>query len=69
MCVSCAWCCRTYEVTGAAKALRGMWPLVFSKDEAVRDSVLDSWNILHLHSRTPKEQVGKTCRRDGSLLD
>jgi hypothetical protein len=45
-------------VTGAAKALRGMWPLVFSKTEAVRDSVLDSWNILHLHGKTHKQQVG-----------
>jgi hypothetical protein len=50
-------CCRSYEVTGAAQALRGMWPLVFSKVEAVRESVLDSWNILHLHDKTAKEQV------------
>jgi len=50
-------CRRTYEVTGAAKALRGMWPLVFSKVEAVREAVLDSWKILHLHNRTNKEQV------------
>lgn len=34
-----------------------MWPLVFSKVEAVRESVLDSWNILHLHDKTAKEQV------------
>lgn len=44
-------------MTGAAKALRGMWPLVFSKVEAVRDAVLDSWNILHLRSRSPRDQV------------
>jgi hypothetical protein len=50
--------CRTYEVTGAAKALRGMWPLVFSKGDDVKGAVLDSWHILHLHNRTPKEQVG-----------
>ena len=53
---------RTFEVAGAAKALRGMWPLVFSKTEAVKEAVLDSWNILHLHSKTLKEQVG-TARR------
>lgn len=55
-CCRCC-CCRSYEVTGAAQALRGMWPLVFSKVEAVRESVLDSWNILHLHDKTAKEQV------------
>lgn len=49
---------RTYEVTGAAQALRGMWPLVFSKTEGVKDTVLDSWHILHLHNKNPKEQVG-----------
>jgi hypothetical protein len=53
---------RTFEVAGAAKALRGMWPLVFSKTEAVKEAVLDSWNILHLHSKTPKEQVGAARR-------
>lgn len=57
-------CCRTYEVTGAAKALRGMWPLVFSKVEAVREAVLDSWKILHLHNRTNKEQV-RRCLGEG----
>lgn len=49
-------------MAGAAKALRGMWPLVFSKTEAVKEAVLDSWNILHLHSKTPKEQVGTAGR-------
>lgn len=48
---------RTFEVTGAAKALRGMWPLVFSKHEPVRGAVLDSWHILHLHEKLPKQQV------------
>lgn len=50
---------RTYEVTGANEALRGMWPLVFSKHEPVRAAVLDSWHILHLHDKLPKQQVGE----------
>jgi hypothetical protein len=34
-----------------------MWPLVFSKHEPVRQSVLDSWHILHLHDKQVKQQV------------
>lgn len=45
-------------MSGAAKALRGMWPLVFSKHEPVKEAVLDSWSILHLHNKGVKEQVG-----------
>lgn len=56
--------CRTYEVTGAAKALRGMWPLVFSKGDDVKGAVLDSWHILHLHNRTPKQQVSPCNNSD-----
>jgi hypothetical protein len=49
--------CRKFELPGADKALRGMWPLVFSKHEPVRQSVLDSWHILHLHDKQVKQQV------------
>lgn len=35
-----------------------MWPLVFSKHEPVKEAVLDSWSILHLHNKGVKEQVG-----------
>jgi hypothetical protein len=64
---------RTFEVTGAAHALRGMWPLVFSKVEAVKDSALDSWNILHLRGKSPAEQVGvcfvaREGKGDGRVL-
>jgi hypothetical protein len=58
-----------YEVEGAAKALRSMWPLVFSKQDAVRQTVLESWHVLHLHDKTAKEQVRQlmqgttTCRQ------
>lgn len=58
-------------MAGAAKALRGMWPLVFSKGDDVKGAVLDSWHILHLHNRTPKEQVGisiPTCCNVLALL-
>jgi hypothetical protein len=34
-----------------------MWHLVFSKHEPVRQSVLDSWHILHLHDKQVKQQV------------
>eukprot|EP00775_Hariotina_reticulata_P007726 gene7726-7925_t len=49
--------CKTYEVQGAAKALRGMWPLVFSKHEPVKQAVLDSWHVLHLHDKLGKQQL------------
>jgi hypothetical protein len=38
-----------------------MWPLVFSKHEPVRQSVLDSWHILHLHDKQVKQQVRPSC--------
>ncbi|WIA41348.1 hypothetical protein OEZ86_004943 [Tetradesmus obliquus] len=48
---------KKFELPGADKALRGMWPLVFSKHEPVRQSVLDSWHILHLHDKQVKQQL------------
>lgn len=60
--ISCVLC-RSYEVPGAAKALRGMWPLVFSKHEPVRQAVLESWHILHLQGRSSKQQVQTRCTR------
>lgn len=64
LCCACLCCCRKFELPGADKALRGMWPLVFSKHEPVRQSVLDSWHILHLHNRTPKQQVSPCNNSD-----
>jgi hypothetical protein len=50
-----------------------MWPLVFSKHEPVRQSVLDSWHILHLHDKQVKQQVRRPAslhlRRRNAALD
>lgn len=48
---------RQFAVPGAARALRGMWPLVFAREEGVRAAVLDAWYDLYLGDRDPKAQV------------
>lgn len=47
-------------MAGAAKALRRTWPLVFSKNEAVRLTVLDSWHVLHTARHSARQQVRRT---------
>jgi condensin complex subunit 1 len=40
--------CRRFRVPGAESALRAMWPLVFSREEGVRRTVLDAWHDLYV---------------------
>lgn len=54
-----------FEVPGAAAALRGMWPLVFAREEGVRASVLDAWHRLYLDGADARKQV---CGRVGGQL-
>ncbi|KIY95620.1 hypothetical protein MNEG_12341 [Monoraphidium neglectum] len=49
--------CRRFEVPGAAATLRGMWPLVFAREEGVRTAVLDAWYELYLKDLEPKAQA------------
>ncbi|GBF99009.1 hypothetical protein Rsub_11813 [Raphidocelis subcapitata] len=54
---------RRFQVPGAASALRGMWPLVFAREEEVRTAVLEAWWAMYLgggldgRGSSPKEQV------------
>ena len=44
-----------FGVAGAPAALRRMLPLVFSREQAVRDAVVDALDELHLAGQQPQQ--------------